>query len=98
VHHDDCRWELHPGAGGGPPLDSTPHAGEGTPRAGGTVAAFAVEVEGGMVDAEAPLARDGLDQRRDRLLPQVFAGPAGGTDQVVMMAGLAPDLSRAVTR
>jgi hypothetical protein len=47
-----------------------------------------------VVDAEAMLARNALDQWRDRLLTKVLNRPAGGADQVVMMARLAPDVRR----
>ena len=45
-----------------------------------------------MVDPKPTLARDRLRQWGDRLFAQVFDGPAGGADQVVMMPGLAPDV------
>ncbi len=51
-----------------------------------------------MIDAKATLARDRLRERRDRFLAKVFYGPAGGADQVVMMAGLTPDVGGDVTR
>jgi hypothetical protein len=51
-----------------------------------------------VVDAEAMLARDALDQWRDRLLPEVLNRPAGGADQVVVMPRLAPDVGGHVPR
>jgi hypothetical protein len=45
-----------------------------------------------VVDPKPTLASDGLGERGDGLLPQVFDGPAGGADQVVMMPGLTPDV------
>jgi len=45
-----------------------------------------------VVDPKAALASDGLGERGDGLLAQVFDGPAGGADQVVMMPGLTPDI------
>jgi len=45
-----------------------------------------------VVDSKAPLARDRLRQRRDCLFIQVLDGPAGGTDQVMVMTGLTPDI------
>jgi hypothetical protein len=51
-----------------------------------------------VVNPKAALARDRLRQWRDRRLIQVFDRAAGGADQVVMMPGLTPDVSRDVTR
>lgn len=45
-----------------------------------------------MVDPKATLASDGLGERRDGLLTEVFNGPAGGANQVMVMTGLAPDI------
>jgi hypothetical protein len=51
-----------------------------------------------VVDPKAALAGDRLGERGDGLLAQVFDGPAGGADQVMMMPGLTPDVSRNVPR
>ena len=51
-----------------------------------------------MVDPKASLARDRLGQRCDRLFVEVFDGAAGGANQMVVMAGLAPDVGGNVTR
>src|SRR4029077_7556992 len=58
--------------------------------------ALAIEVERRVVDSKAALASDGLGERGDGLFPEVFDGPAGGTDQVVMMPRLTPDIGRDV--
>jgi hypothetical protein len=50
-----------------------------------------------MVDPKATLARDRLGEGCDGLLSQVFDGPAGSANEVVVMAWLAPDVRRDVT-
>lgn len=45
-----------------------------------------------MIHSKSPLARDRLHQRANRIFAKVFNGAAGGADQVVVMAGLAPDV------
>jgi hypothetical protein len=49
-----------------------------------------------VVDSKAALASDGFGERGDGLLAQVFDRPAGGADQVMVVAWLAPDIGRHV--
>jgi hypothetical protein len=51
-----------------------------------------------MVDPKAPLPGDRLRQWRDGLFVEVFDGPAGRADEVVVMSRLAPHIRRDVTR
>jgi hypothetical protein len=51
-----------------------------------------------VVDSKATLARNGFGEWGDRFLPQVLDRAAGGADQVVMMARLAPDVRGDVPR
>jgi hypothetical protein len=50
-----------------------------------------------VVDPKAALARDRLGEWRNRLFVEVFDRPARGANQVMMMAGLAPDIGGDVT-
>jgi hypothetical protein len=50
-----------------------------------------------VVDPEAALTRDRLGQRCHCLFVEVFDGPAGGANQVMVMAGLTPDVGGDVT-
>jgi hypothetical protein len=45
-----------------------------------------------VIDPKPPLARDRLGQWRDRRFVEVFDGPAGGANQVMMMARLTPHI------
>ena len=51
-----------------------------------------------MVDSKSALASDGLGEWGHGLFPEVFDGPAGGADQVVMMSRLTPDVGGDVPR
>src|SRR6202011_4507682 len=93
LHYDDRVLELYPRARAErrrrPSSDRT-----GPPVARGTGPALAVEVEGRVVDAKAALASNRFGERRDGLLTEVLDRPAGGADQMVVMARLAPDVGR----
>jgi hypothetical protein len=64
----------------------------------GTAATLAIEIERRVVDAKAALPGDRLRQWRDRRFIQVLDRPAGGADEVMVMAGSAPDVRRNMTR
>ena len=51
-----------------------------------------------MVDPETALPGDGLGQRRDGAFVEIFDGPAGGADQVMVMARLTPHVGGDMTR
>src|SRR5436853_286519 len=65
-------------------------------QSGAAGATDPVEVEGGVVDPKAARPDDRLSQGSDRLLVELFHVPARSADQVVVMAGLAPDVGRDV--
>src|SRR5207237_7601226 len=94
-HPDVCLRELRRRAA----TELSRRASHGpAPRvARGAGPALAVEVEGRVVDPEAALPRNCLGQRRNRAFVEIFDGPAGGADQVVMMSRLAPDIGRHMT-
>jgi hypothetical protein len=51
-----------------------------------------------VVDPKPTLASNRFGERGDGVLAQVFDRPAGGADQVVVMARLAPDVGGNVAR